>query len=304
MLLGKWMTVGVRRASGLEYKTVQVGEQQLAYLFRPGTGLPILLIHGFSAEKDNWLPWVRYLPRDRPLLIPDLPGHGDSDFSSALVYSAPELSTLLLEWLQTVECSCCEIVGNSLGGWIALLMAHAQPERVNTLGLIDAGGVYPPRPSELQQRLDRGENPMLVSTADEYEAFMNFVFYRRPALPWPLAVYLKVNYLSRSRQNHKIWHDMYNHLASIEHLLPDIRQPALVIWGDKDRILDPSSVQVFTEGLPHAAAVVLKNCGHSPMVERAKESAGFYTKFLDDYRINPAAYAQQSVPGVCSDMGE
>ncbi len=284
MRLGKWITAGLRKSVGLEYRSVQVRGQKLVYLSRPGIGIPILLIHGYSAEKDNWLPFVRYLPKDRPLLIPDLPGHGDSDFSSTVVYSAPALGTMLLDWLQTIECSCCEIVGNSLGGWIALLIAYAQPERVNTLGLIDAGGVYPPHPSELQQRLDRGDNPMLVTNADEYEAFMDFVFYRRPFIPWPLSTYMKVSYLARIDQNHKIWKDMYDRLESIEHLLPDIRHQTVVIWGDKDRILDPSSVQVFVAGLPHTTIHVLKNCGHSPIVEQSSVTAAHYNAHLNRYR--------------------
>jgi len=265
---------------GLKCKSVSVNGQRLAYLTRPGSGTPLLLIHGFSSEKDNWLQFVRFLPKDRPLLIPDLPGHGQSTFSTATTYAAPVLSDMLLDWLQTINCPCCDIAGNSLGGWVSLLMAHTQPSRVNSLGLIDAAGVYPPHPSELQQHLDRGENPMLVSNSEEYEAFMDFVFYRRPHVPWPISVYLKVNYLSKTVQNHKIWHDMFDNLESIEHLLPQILQPTLVIWGDRDRILDPSSVDVFAAGLPNIKTVVIKDCGHSPMVERAEETAGYFQKFF------------------------
>ncbi len=280
MGLGKWITGRLRKSMGLECRSAQVKGQNLVYLFRAGTGTPILLIHGYSAEKDNWLPFVRYLPKGRPLLILDLPGHGESDFSFATDYTAPAFRDILLDWLEVIECPCCEIVGNSLGGWIALLIAHAQPQRVNTLGLIDAAGVYPPHPSELQRRLDRGENPMLVSSSEEYEAFMNFVFYRRPYLPWPIRIYMKVSYLTRSKQNNKIWHDMYDKLESIEQLLPDIQHPVLLIWGDQDRVLDPSSVEVFEAGLPHVATVVLKNCGHSPMLEQTKKTAAHYNAHL------------------------
>lgn len=284
MMLGTWLMSQSRKSLGLECKTAIVNGQKLAYYTRQGNGRPILLIHGFSAEKDNWLPFARYLPEDRPLLIPDLPGHGDSDYSIITKYTAKTISKTLLVWLEDIGCVNCDVVGNSLGGWISILMAHAQPKLVNSLGLIDAAGVYPPQPSELQQRLEHGENPMLVSNAEEYEVFMDFVYYKRPILPWPIPVYLKAKYLARVEQNHKIWHDMYEHLQTIENLLPEIRQPTLVIWGDRDRVLDPSSVDVFKSLLPDVTTVVIKDCGHSPMVEKAEMTAEKYDKLLLNQR--------------------
>jgi abhydrolase domain-containing protein 6 len=66
----------------------------------------------------------------------------------------------------------------------------------------------------------------------------------------------------------------------LEPLLGDIRQPVLVIWGEYDRVLDVSSVDVMQPLLPHANFIVMPNTGHLPMIERPTQTATYYLEFL------------------------
>jgi pimeloyl-ACP methyl ester carboxylesterase len=69
-------------------------------------------------------------------------------------------------------------------------------------------------------------------------------------------------------------------MVKMEPLLKDIRVPTLVLWGDTDRVLDVSAADVYARGLPDATLVVMKKCGHVPMLERPAETAEHYRAFL------------------------
>jgi len=74
-------------------------------------------------------------------------------------------------------------------------------------------------------------------------------------------------------------------LPPLEPLLPGLAMPALLLWGDQDKILDVSAAQVFKQGLPHVEAVIWPNVGHAPMLEKAADSARLYAGFIGRYPV-------------------
>ncbi len=74
------------------------------------------------------------------------------------------------------------------------------------------------------------------------------------------------------------------HIAKENYLLEDdlskIKTKTIVIWGDKDRVIHVSCTDVIKKGLPGSTIVVIKNCGHLPMIERPDETARYYLEFL------------------------
>jgi abhydrolase domain-containing protein 6 len=69
-------------------------------------------------------------------------------------------------------------------------------------------------------------------------------------------------------------------LGALEPDLPKIKAKTLVLWGANDRVTDVSAVQVFKKGIPDCSTVIMKDCGHLPMIERPEEAAGHYLEFL------------------------
>ncbi len=269
-----------RSSAGLEVKSVSAGGIRTVYAERPGPGETIVMVHGFAANKDNWLKFIPEIPREYRILAIDLPGHGDSVYDPDFEHSPGALTQHLSTTLNALRVKRFHLIGNSLGGLIVTQFAHRFPDRVLSLGLLDPAGVYPPNPSELQQLLDNNENPLLVKTSAGFDRLIDFVFHEKPFMPWPARPALARIMVNRRDINQKIWDDMYDNLEEVTTILPELSMPLLLIWGDKDRVLDVSSVKVYRQLQPAIKAVVLTDCGHSPMMERPEETAAIVVSFI------------------------
>ena len=79
--------------------------------------------------------------------------------------------------------------------------------------------------------------------------------------------------IARAAINKKIWDDLASRVDQSLHSFHHLTMPTLVLWGEKDRILDVSSIEVYDEYLPDSSIIIMKNRGHSPMTERPEEAA-------------------------------
>ena len=269
-----------RGLSGVQQASIEVSGHTISYLERAGSGETIVLLHGFAANKDNWIRFVRHLPCSYRILIFDLPGHGDSSYDPGETYDAFNIANRMWETFDALALDQFHLIGHSLGGWVATIQAIDRPQSILTLGLFDPAGVLAPIPSELQELLKKGDNPLLVNTPDDFERLLDFVFYKRPFMPWPIKPAMTEVYISRAAINQKIWDDIALRLEQTSDSFNRLTMPTLVLWGANNRILHVSSVAVYEEHLPHASIVIMKNCGHSPMTERPKEAAALYLSFL------------------------
>ena len=281
-----------RSRADLEFKTIQVDGEQFAYLDREGDGETIVLLHGLTAEKDNWLDFIRYIPKNYRVLAIDLPGHGDNAQDMDKFYDPASLSRGLARVLDELGIKRCHIAGNSLGGLISEIYASEHPDKVITLGLFDAAYLWAPTLSEFQQAFINGQNFFDVKTRSDYDRLIGFAFYDPPFMPWPILSVASRKYIKRNSINMKIvgdgiQSDYYTSQEVYHEMMGTLSMPTFVIWGDKDRILDVSCVESFKCFLPHVEKVViLKDCGHVPMMERPEESASHYAAFIKQYGLS------------------
>ena len=246
----------------------------------------IILLHGFAVDKDNWIRFARNFP-DHRIIIPDLPGHGESSFNQALTYDFHNQAFWLNEFTETLALKKFHLVGNSMGGGIAAFYAHAYPTKVNSITLMDAAGVHPPKPSKLQLILENNEaNPLIVRSEDDFDRLREFAMEDQPFLPWPAPGVLARKAMARQSINDKIFADINEYAEKVKvtgenlKLLSEINQPAFIIWGKEDRALDVSSIEVFEAHLPRSQSHIMEGVGHGPMIERPKESAELVKSFL------------------------
>ena len=280
-----WFAVRVaRRHVGFAYAEAGTGTDTIAYLDRPGSGEAIVLLHGFAANKDVWLRFARHIPSHYRVIAIDLPGHGDSGSQANASYRPAELAARIVHTTDLLNLDRFHVAGNSLGGWVAALIAAERPQQILSLGLISAVGVYPTAPSELQIMLERGHNPLIANNRADFNDLMDLLFFRRPPMPWPIPHALTRLAQSRYSINSTIFDDIYANLLEKEivDLLPAITMPTLILWGDKDRVLHVSSAEVFHDHLPLSQVVIMKHCGHAPIIERPGETAAHYLAFLRD----------------------
>lgn len=272
-----------RQMAGLSSRQVQVGEFDIHYYEGgPADAETVVLVHGFGADKDNWLRFSRLLTDQYHVIALDLPGFGESSKLPDADYAVGAQAERLAAFIQQLGLRKPNLVGNSMGGHIAAVYAARYPDRLRSLALFANAGITSPKPSELMQMLQRGEpNPLVVTSTADFDRLMSFVFVEQPEVPAPLKQHFAERAIANHAFNEKIFKQLMDNYIALEPELAKIQVPTLLLWGDQDRLLDVSSIEVMQPLLKQPSVVVLQNCGHAPMIERAEETAAGYEAFLD-----------------------
>ena len=278
-ILKLYVKRGMKQA-GLRQYSVEIGGRPIEYL-AGGKGEPLLLLHGFGADKYNWLDVAQYLTPSFHVIAPDLPGHGRSDKSFEESYSYQDYMDFLHAFVDRLNIGRFHLAGNSMGGHIAALYGGRYPDEVETLWLLAPGGVTSARKSEFQKMTERGENPILIENEKDFDRLMDMVFVKKPFLPGPVKQYLAKRAVADKKLQEKIKNDLSANYLSLESEVQGLQVPTLILWGDRDQLLDVSGAEILGSILPNATVVVLENTGHIPMVEKPEESAGVFFAFQE-----------------------
>lgn len=271
-----------RRAAGLEQRSIEVGGLRIEYL-EGGEGDPLVLLHGFGANKDNWTRIGKHLTPHFRVIAPDLPGFGESTRDPEADYTIAVQAERVHAFARALGIKSFHLGGSSMGGNIAGAYAARYPNDLISLWLIAPGGVASAEPSEMLQRLKAGEpNPLFANNVQEYDRLLDFVFVKRPFIPGPIKRHLVQEAIENHPLNRRISKQIKAVQASpLEALLDGLPVPACIVWGSGDRVLHVSGAKVLQSVMPKAEAVVMEDVGHLPMIERPKETADFYLRFLD-----------------------
>lgn len=272
-----WLLDGyfaVQRAyAGMRVGTVSVAGADWRYA-HGGSGPPVLLVHGMGGSKENWMLMAPHLTGEFRLIAPDQAGFGESADSADDDYRITAQVERLRLFADTTGLTRFHLVGHSMGGQIAGIFAARYPERVLSLTLMDAAGV-PFKPNAFQALLERGENPFATETVEKFDAFMRMTFEHPPFAPRRL----RMVYAERNALRAPLWNRILQRITSLktryylQEKLPEITASALIVWCDRDQLLDVSSVDAFRAGLPKARVEILQGCGHMPMMEQPRETA-------------------------------
>lgn len=273
-----------RMLSGMDEGHVLVQGNTISYLERKGTGETIVLIHGFGADKDSWVRFTRYIPKEYRVIAFDLPGHGESFKTNDKTYTLDFIMQGFAGAAEALKLDRFHLAGNSMGGWISMLYTNRNPDKVITLGLMDTAGLISPEPSDRQKALEKGRNVLIPATDDDFFALLSYAFHKEPFLPWPAKNVYARRAVADAPLKRKIWKDIWSTNENAENLLPELKLPVIIIWGNRDRITHVSTVEVLERYLPNSKTVIFPDCGHMPMLERPEETAHAYTNYLGGYR--------------------
>ncbi len=268
-----------RSKAGLTRKEVKIDDQTIVYL-EGGQGPTILLLHGYTGNKDNWIRFAPYLTKAYHVVIPDVPGYGESSKAAEASYDLSSQISRLHRFTQAIDLKKFNIVGNSMGGFFAGIYTVRFPDQILSLGLFNSAGVKSLQDSKVTKMREKGENPLLLKDKNDFPRLMGIIFVQPPGLPYPLKKVMVRTALANRGLYEKELKDIAPDLLSLEKELPAINAPTLILWGDRDQVLDVSSVPVFEMGLRNHQTVIIKDCGHWPMLEKPKETAGKYLSFL------------------------
>lgn len=288
-----------RSLSSLDRKEIQVGQQKWVYLeANANEGKPtVVLLHGFAAEKDNWVRMVRSMDNYH-IVAPDLPGHGESSFSTDDYYGFDQQSLRVAEFIDAMGLESFHIVGNSMGGAIAALYTYRHPSKVKSLTLMDAVGFYGSEQSDVEKILESDQaNPLIVRSREGFDTLIEYATHQPPFMPWPAANVLARRAMEREQANDHIFEHIFKeaqaakYAGGFKHIFEKINTPTYVVWGDQDRVLHVSSVEKFFMYMPNVQVDVIPQIGHAPMLEIPEQTSIMLQEFWSSLISNNSAVA-------------
>ncbi|MEQ9545306.1 MAG: alpha/beta fold hydrolase [Marinobacter sp.] len=272
-----------RSSAGLESDQVDVGELDIAYLRNKEAteGETIVLIHGFGANKDNWIRFAGELTDDFNVYAIDLPGHGDSSKELDLGYRFEDQVQHVSSILAALDIDQPHMMGNSMGGAITALYAATFPGQVRSAVLFDPAGIFE-YDSELVELVTEGDNPLIPKKPGDFDRLLDFALEKRPFAPWPILDVMEEKAIANREVNEVIFAAIRDsgYEPGFRNDIERIEAPVLVVWGKKDRVINYRNADIFVERIPHARKVLLDGVGHAPMIEVPEESARLFRQFI------------------------
>ena len=277
------LTASARYSAGLERKSVEVDGHSIAYL-EGGRGPTVVLLHGFGATKDLWDGVAAYLSPEYQVVIPDIPGFGESPALAGESYDAQSQAGRLHAFLAKIGVNNLHIGGNSMGGMIAVTYAAIYPKDVLSLLISAAPGVAARVTSDVEQLIESGANPFVIRNEADLDRLFQMAFFQAPSIPGPFKRVMVQDALKRETTYLKIFEDLdlaHPEKAPLEKLLPDISSPTLITWGAHDGLVHPSTAETFAAGIPGAEVTIFEECGHALPRECPDAMAQRYVNFLN-----------------------
>jgi NADP-dependent 3-hydroxy acid dehydrogenase YdfG/pimeloyl-ACP methyl ester carboxylesterase len=254
---------------------------------------PVLLLHGIARSLEDWSEQVERLSRRFYVIAPDQPGFGFSarrDGPADLVALADGVAAILDELGETRP---CHVIGNSLGGAVAMQLLASQPDRVASLTLVNSAGFG----AEVTPLLRMLSLPGLGRYAATHSTpagarLMERRIFADPSLATPERVQHSLRIAAQPGTGAFLY-EMANHLGTARGVRPQWRdalltavaahpRPTLLIWGDRDRILPAVHLEAARRQFPGAQVHVFAGAGHMPQIERPDEFAELVTAFVEN----------------------
>lgn len=236
----------------------------------PQLGEPWILLHGLGSTAASWIPLLSTLRRDCRLLLPELSEIGGTLGPSAGLNAqqGADLVAALLD--REFPGRRVTVVGTSLGGWMAILLALARPELVERLVLIDPGGYR-------DQDWEQIARTMTIERPQDVDDLVLALFRRPPALLKLSRWAFYRTYTSDAVRS--VIASTTESQAFDDHDLARIAQPTALIWGEHDGIFSADAGRAMARALPHASFYLLPDCGHVAHWEQARPTLAALADF-------------------------
>jgi pimeloyl-ACP methyl ester carboxylesterase len=256
----------------LQRETIAIAGVELD-LFEQGEGPPILFLHsaqGFMPEH----PYVPLLAARHRLIAPSHPGFGTSSLPD-WIDAVDDIAYIYLELMDRLGLAQADVIGCSIGGWIAAELATKSPERVRRLVLagpvgvktgpvdrLDIPDIFAIPQSEMERRLFHDPERMRMDPSrlsDEQ---------------------LAIGARNRETLALLVW-EPYMHNPKLRHRLHRVTAPTLFLRGESDGLVSAEYLAAYARLLPNARTATIAAAGHAPQVEQPDAFAAAVLKFLD-----------------------
>lgn len=279
---GRLILVLNRRVCRMASYRLTTGDCRWHYL-AGGHGPPLVLLHGFGADADHWCHIARHLTGRFHVIAPDLPGWGDTPPPQHGGLSMEAQAERLFRFLDALRLERVYLGGNSMGGYIAVAMARARPDRIRALWLLAPGGLRALPHSPLLAEIEAGRhNPLVVRNSTDFDQLLDYCYPNPPRLPGPIRRLLVRRAAGSVDLQRRAFDAMRYESTDLESMARGLDTPALVVWGRRDRVLNPGGLDILSGLFTRCRCVMINDTGHLPMLEHPAREARRWQAFIDD----------------------
>lgn len=249
-----------------------------------GEGKVLVLLHGAFSSLHTYDAWAMHLEQQYRVIRLDLMGFGLTGANSSNNYSIEHHIRVLHELLDRLSISFCTLIGSSLGGWIAWEYAYQYPQQIEKLILVNAAGFLEedaiPLPFKLAQSRLAPHLFKYIIRRSVLELFVRQVFFdTSKATEEVVTRYFDL--FTREGNSQALIHLVTTPFVDNSHLLTQIEQPTLVLWGAEDAWIPVEHAYRFRDNMPHATLTIYPKVGHIPMEEIPEQSLVEVMDFLE-----------------------
>jgi pimeloyl-ACP methyl ester carboxylesterase len=267
---------------------IDVDDLRIRY-WDEGEGAPLLLLHGLGVSVETWSQNVEALARQFRVIAADIPGYGKSTRPASSFYSLEHAGTFMGHLIDALGLPKVSLAGNSMGGMLSIQFALMYPERVDKLILVGSAGLgceitWPMRMltiwpiGELLMRprrllVEYAAKSLLVHEDLITDAFLDKM-YQLYSIPGTSEATL---------QTLRVGVDVRGQSAAFPpDALHRIAAPTWVVWGERDNLFPVRHAEAALHSIPDCRAVVLREAGHAPQMDRAATFNELALEFLDN----------------------
>lgn len=242
-----------------------------------GEGQPLILIHGFCETSDIWSPLVENLLKEIQVVTVDLPGFGRSELSNAEI-TIEEIGSWMNDWLLSNNFKNPIIMGHSLGGYVCLAMISQKPDLFAGLGLIHSTA----KADSETKRVNRNKVMEFVKSNGVrvyVDSFIPGLYYDKnhPTVDFALEIARKT-----TESTFLAYTLAMRNRPSTEHVLANLRVPAVIIGGQNDPVIDLKSLEEQAKLNEMIRFFTLKKAAHMGMLEAEIETATLVNKYVTE----------------------
>lgn len=225
-----------------------------------GEGKPVLLLHGWGSSIEPFNRLINQLSEKYQVIALDLPGFGKTD-EPPRPYNVDDYVDFVLHFLETFHFSSISIIGHSFGGRIIIKLANRElPFQIDKIVLIDSAGIkHSPNPKQSKKQKRYKRLKKLYSTPIMKLLFPNALEALR--LKYGSADYIAASPMMRQCLVKAVNEDLSG-------LLPYIKEPTLLIWGENDVDTPLSDAKLMEQMIPDAGLAVIKNAAHFSFIDQ------------------------------------
>jgi len=244
-------------------------------VMRGGAGRPLVILHGASGA-GSWAPSMAQLADKHDVIVPEHPGFGASDTPDWLD-NVPDLANFYLDFFDQLDLNGVDLVGYSLGGWIAAELAVRNTRRLASLTLAGAAGIHVKGVEQVDSFLLSDEQRIRAMFRDPNRADEMVQRLLRPELE-------DINLKNRTTTAKLVWQPR-GYDPHLHKWLHRIDVPTLLIWGDNDRLIPKDHAFAYRRLIPNSKVAIIADCGHLPQVEKPREFVAALEGFLAGMRV-------------------